>query len=1216
MDKSRVRYYIFVWILNVQTTWSLQDGPSCLQQEMDNYCQTLRVDGEGREKCGSADNQLFARYGLNKARTKSAWRCYAEFLDSSVLEGCVNEDGTRTNEQCSDPDPSAGKYCSRSPELTEIRNNGCPATMACGNNEIWTECGGCDSSCSNPFPICPAVCVAQCQCKEGHFRNDEGLCVTSNNCEPMECGVNEQYTNCNEGCGPFCDSSIVCDSLPFCAPGCECIDEYVRDRDGECVLHSDCPHECDTNEIWKECGGCDASCKNPMQYCPEICISRCECADGFFRNEKNECVESIECEQFECGTNAHWTACKDCWDVCETGESLTICAMMLWCTPACNCNEGFSFSETGECIECEKECGVNEVLGCPNRGCEPTCANQNPECEPINCFVADTCICDTEYYRDDNGKCVRIDECESTRPCGANEMWMECGGCDAMCNNPHRVCPEMCVEQCECAQGFFRNANNECVESAECEPFECENNAHWTACKGCWNVCEEGESLTICNRAGELPLNLQIASSNGLRSDTVADIMMQSCYPTCVCDEGFSSSEDGECIKCHKECRGVNEVWNECGSSCANTCEDPEPICTDDCNPTCECDSGYVYNSVGNCVLLEHCEASTQCGPHSVWNDCGSSCPATCEDLEPICTYECNPSCECEIGYVYDNNGICTLLDNHCDSHVCDGRNDKIPCVEVCTSRCIGEAGCSSHEIWNECGSSCPRTCSNPFPFCNNQCHATCECEPGYLYNDKMECVSEECQSNFCKDHQTWNECGSVCPKTCADPTPICTEQCHGTCECDDGYVYNTDMECILNEDCSSIVTPTCQENEQMACSGTCEATCSNKWPACSTIYCFLPDTCICDTEKGYYRDENGDCVLYKECENSCDSGEIEVCFSNVCEHNEASCQNPYPDCYPDISCSTETIMSKCICDQSNGFYRNSNGECVQSEECEPFECDMANQEYTHCLSGCGPFCDSNIMCDMLPYCVPGCSCASGYFEITGENNHGDCVLQSDCPDTCNKDYENWNDCGSVCPKTCANPAPICTEQCHGTCECDEGYVYNTNMECVAQSECEFETCPVNEIWNECPCEPSCTEQNPTCQPERTAIPVECTPSCVCEPPLVRQDGNCINVEECDMQSPCLENEFWTDCGPPEGCVPHCNIDDNIICPTVCIPQCMCLTAHVRDENNKCVHSSECSSPATAVAGKNLQLLNYISTLRKKLTKYDVQHVQSKRHRV
>ncbi|XP_076174620.1 uncharacterized protein LOC143150319 [Ptiloglossa arizonensis] len=51
-----------------------------------------------------------------------------------------------------------------------------------------------------------------------------------------------------------------------------------------------------------------------------------------------------------------------------------------------------------------------------------------------------------------------------------------------------------------------------------------------------------------------------------------------------------------------------NEIWNECGSACPSSCENPEPrICIQVCSSGCFCKDGFLRNSEGQCVDRNQC---------------------------------------------------------------------------------------------------------------------------------------------------------------------------------------------------------------------------------------------------------------------------------------------------------------------------------------------------------------------------------------------------------------------------------------------------------------------------------------------------------------------------------------------------------------------------------------------------------------------------------
>ncbi|XP_029043017.1 chymotrypsin inhibitor-like [Osmia bicornis bicornis] len=64
----------------------------------------------------------------------------------------------------------------------------------------------------------------------------------------------------------------------------------------------------------------------------------------------------------------------------------------------------------------------------------------------------------------------------------------------------------------------------------------------------------------------------------------------------------FSASQSSADAKCPE-----NEVWNSCGSACPRTCEQPNPICTLQCVRRCQCKGDLVRNNDGKCIPLKEC---------------------------------------------------------------------------------------------------------------------------------------------------------------------------------------------------------------------------------------------------------------------------------------------------------------------------------------------------------------------------------------------------------------------------------------------------------------------------------------------------------------------------------------------------------------------------------------------------------------------------------
>ncbi|XP_001866811.2 chymotrypsin inhibitor [Culex quinquefasciatus] len=60
---------------------------------------------------------------------------------------------------------------------------------------------------------------------------------------------------------------------------------------------------------------------------------------------------------------------------------------------------------------------------------------------------------------------------------------------------------------------------------------------------------------------------------------------------------------------------------------------------------------------------------------------------------------------------------------------------------------------CGKHEVYLQCGPSCPPTCESPSPSgpnCPMVCKAGCHCKPKYIRNAKGECVKPgKCSTGF-----------------------------------------------------------------------------------------------------------------------------------------------------------------------------------------------------------------------------------------------------------------------------------------------------------------------------------------------------------------------------------------------------------------------------------------------------------------------------------
>ncbi|CRL03931.1 CLUMA_CG017052, isoform A [Clunio marinus] len=199
--------------------------------------------------------------------------------------------------------------------------------------------------------------------------------------------------------------------------------------------------------------------------------------------------------------------------------------------------------------------------------------------------------------------------------CPSNEIFTQCslGQFQSTCWNSRKLqFFHICELGCACQEGFIRHPDTyECIPFNECPPKPdvsshiCPKNEKWDRCGyGCDQTC-------------------------GLH---FRDFTCRSCFPGCVCQKNYvRSSINGQCIldsECKNCPRGYfldpraklcsfcnngcseNEFYNECGSRCEKTCENPSGagVDCDTCKPRCECIFGLLRDlKTNDCVKPQEC---------------------------------------------------------------------------------------------------------------------------------------------------------------------------------------------------------------------------------------------------------------------------------------------------------------------------------------------------------------------------------------------------------------------------------------------------------------------------------------------------------------------------------------------------------------------------------------------------------------------------------
>lgn len=137
-------------------------------------------------------------------------------------------------------------------------------------------------------------------------------------------------------------------------------------------------------------------------------------------------------------------------------------------------------------------------------------------------------------------------------------------------------------------------------------------------------------------------------------------------------------------------------------------CAPDQPTCTSlvyfpqaECSGRCVCDSGYIDDGNGTCILVNSCPQIGNCQGNRVvymCHACGSY-ETTCSTIGiyPPCAQFCTVGCFCPGGYVL-NNGVCILPEQCCKPN-----------------------------------GYLPKTCTNP--------PCKCICNPGYVLDANDNCV-------------------------------------------------------------------------------------------------------------------------------------------------------------------------------------------------------------------------------------------------------------------------------------------------------------------------------------------------------------------------------------------------------------------------------------------------------------------------------------------
>jgi hypothetical protein len=530
-----------------------------------------------------------------------------------------------------------------------VKPETCP--MKCTKaNEVYSRCdnNSCQKSCAtlDKYVACRPICTPGCVCATGYIRDYNGDCIKEKDC-PTKCKVNEEYSLCGaNGCQNTCAKptfSQVCEGP--CTPGCICKQGYLRDDNGNCVLRNKCPPVCKADEVYSVCGtACPLTCDNMDNPPPCIkkCVAGCFCKPDLVLDANKKCILASSCPWKCKKPNEVYSTCgTSCPVTCENKENPPMCEGS--CSRGCVCATGYIRNDKGDCVKpetCPMKCTkANEVYSlCDNNSCQKSCATLGKyvACRPI---CTPGCVCATGYIRNDNGDCIRPQDCPA-EICSFPEEYSRCGAnkCQNTCADPYlsTSCKGACTPGCICKQGYRREKGGHCVE--------------------CYRTCRKNEEYTTCGTACP-----KTCDKIGIRSNCSRE-----CVAGCFCRPFFFLNNNGDCVRlenCEGKCMKPNTVFDTMGTDCPVTCENKEnpPVCKSRLSPRCVCATGYVKNDKGDCVKPENCPMKCT-KRYEVYSECGANnCQNTCAKptFSHVCEGPCTPGCVCKKGYLRAANGSC-----------------------------------------------------------------------------------------------------------------------------------------------------------------------------------------------------------------------------------------------------------------------------------------------------------------------------------------------------------------------------------------------------------------------------------------------------------------------------------------------------------------------------------------------------------------------------
>jgi hypothetical protein len=458
----------------------------------------------------------------------------------------------------------------------------------------------------------------------------------------------------------------------------------------------------------------------------------------------------------------------------------------------------------------------------------------------------------------------------------------------------------------------------------------------------------------------------------------------------------------------------------------------------------------------------------------------------------------------CNFGGVVYEVGDWFPAEDECNECVCLDAG-AIACSETdCSSVCTDEDCGPKDEEVAECSDGSPQDWT-----CVQQDDGNCGWEVSECY---APCDGKTC-GDLCDPCPPEGSCEKLAVDYVCGADGMCTTgpaNCEVTCEPEDCAVGGGTVELCSD---GSPAPMTCEPNENGECgwvAGACYNACAGLSCGDPCVPCDLDDPDCQPEEIAMACDDSGACVLAFDVSDVCGT---DLCANVECPSSEAFCEGNYAYSPQYSECDPAT------------------GECLEAPGLPPENCADIG---AICLDGsCVD--TGELSCDAI-LCEAGTECVDGvcvYAPCQGVPCGGMCIP-----------------CDGLDPDCAPVEVPM---MCNGAGECV--IAFNTVDECgdlCADVECPSSPASCDGDLALSATFSVCDPATGQCLPSAGAPPQDCAAmGMTCE------NGNCVpKTSETGLCEG--TGGSWTECGSGCGPATCANPEPGPICPSVCVPQCLC----------------------------------------------------------